>query len=192
MRRRLGVLIESGGRKYHSVDIAEDLANIHHESIMDVSLSYEWIYVGFFTDLEAWSRSLTVCLLSVDLPPSQIVRVGFCAKRWEDGAEEIGEVRKYVRRKLGAVLRGEEIDPSEPPPLEVSCTHFSGVGRLSSRCVYAIAHGRVDIVRADPGVRLGRTLLLGAAKQTKARPPIHLEDISEHSDLIPPQDFPAI
>ena len=56
---------------------------------------------------------------SVDLPPSQVVRVAFCVKRWEDGAEGIEETRKYVRRKIGAVLRGEQIEPSEPPPLEV-------------------------------------------------------------------------
>jgi len=53
--------------------------------------------------------------------------VGFGVKRWEDGAEGIEETRKYARRKIGAVLRGEEIDPSEPPLLEVSCTHFSDV-----------------------------------------------------------------
>jgi len=74
---------------------------------------------------------------SVDLSPSQIVRVGFGVKRWEDGAGGIEETRKYVRQKLGAVLRGEEIDPSEPPPLEVSCTHFSGVSRYLSQGVYA-------------------------------------------------------
>ena len=55
--------------------------------------------------------------------------MAFGVKRWEDGAEGIEETRKYIRRKIGAVLRGEEIDPSEPPPLEVSCTHFSGVSR---------------------------------------------------------------
>ena len=65
---------------------------------------------------------------SVDLLPSQMVHVGFGVKRWEDGADGIEETKKYVRRKIGAVLRGEDIDPSEPPPLEVSCTHFSGVG----------------------------------------------------------------
>lgn len=65
---------------------------------------------------------------SVDLPPSQISRTGFCVKRWEDSTDEIEETKKYVRWKIGAVLRGEEIDPSKPPPLKVSCMHFSGVG----------------------------------------------------------------
>jgi hypothetical protein len=71
-----------------------------------------------------------VWILSVDLPPSQMVRAAFCVKRWEDGAEGIEQTRKYIKRKIGMVLRGEEIDPSEPPPLEVSSTHFSGVSQL--------------------------------------------------------------
>ena len=69
-----------------------------------------------------------------------MVYVGFDVKRWEDGIEGIEKTRKYFRRKIGAVLRGEEINPSEPPPLEVSCTHFSGVSPFLSRGAYPIAH----------------------------------------------------
>jgi len=95
---------------------------------MDLPFPDRRIYVGFFFHRFGDLRRATDDVFSsVDLPPSQIVRVGFGVKRWEDGAKGIEGTRKYVRRKIGAVLRGEEIDPSVPPPLEVSCTHFSGV-----------------------------------------------------------------
>ena len=93
-----------------------------------VSVSPVWRY----------KRAADGAVPSVDLPPSQVVRVAFGVKRWEDSAEGIEETRKYARRKIGAVLH-EEIDPSEPPPLEVSCTHFSGVWLFSGQRS-AIAH----------------------------------------------------
>ena len=129
---------------------------------------------------------------SVDLSPSQLVHVGFCVKRWEDGAEGIKGIRKYVRRKIGAVLRGEEIDPSEPPPLEVSCTHFSGVGLFFLLGAYTIAHEGLAIVRSNPHIRLGRHLLSRSTKQAKARPAIALEGVSKHTERIPPQGLPII
>lgn len=101
---------------------------------------------------------------SVDLPPSQIVRVGFDVKRWEDGSEGIEETRRFVRRKIGAVLRGGEIDPSEPPPLEVSCTHFSGVSLSLCLDVRSIVHERFFIVKSKPHVRVGRHFVSRSAK----------------------------
>jgi hypothetical protein len=99
---------------------------------------------------------------SVDLLPSQTVHVGFGVKRWEDGAEGIEETKKYVRRKIGAVLRGEDIDPSEPPPLEVSCTHFSGVGL--ALLIGGICSLTASPVRSKPYIRLGRDLVPRSTK----------------------------
>lgn len=130
--------------------------------------------------------------LSVDLPPSQMVCVGFGVERWEDGIEGIEETRKYFRRKIGAVLRGEDIDPSEPPPLEVSCTHFSGVSSFLSCGVSSIAHERPVTVRSKPCVQLGRNFVSRSTKQTQARPAIPAEHVFEHIECILPHDFPII
>ena len=92
--------------------------------------------------MPAWrsKAAADVVISSVDLPPSQVSRVAFGVKRWEDGAEGIEGTRKYVRRKIGTVLRGEEIDPSEPPPLEVWCTHFSGVSCCQVGVTSSLTH----------------------------------------------------
>ena len=108
---------------------------------------YMWVF-HWFGDLK---RIADAVVSSVDLPPSQVARVAFGVKRWEGGAEGIEETRKYVRRKIGAVLRGEEIDPSEPPPLEVSCTHFSGVGSsalLFYHSSWRISHSQTRLSRS--------------------------------------------
>ena len=126
--RRRRVLPEFGGRKYGPVDLVENIASIYYESIVDLSFPHGRIRVCSSSPIQGPGPGRLISLfLSVDLHPSQMVRVGFSAKRWENGADGIDETKKYVKRKLGAVLRGEEIDSSEPPPLEVSCTHFSSV-----------------------------------------------------------------
>ncbi|KII93831.1 hypothetical protein PLICRDRAFT_36073 [Plicaturopsis crispa FD-325 SS-3] len=58
------------------------------------------------------------------IPPYQTGRIFFGANRW-NGGSGADQTLEFVTRKLGDVLYGNVVDPLEPPPIELLCTHTS-------------------------------------------------------------------
>ena len=86
-------------------------------------------------------------------------------------------------------LRGE-IDASKPPPLEVSCAHFSGVSPCLSRGVYPIAHERLVAVTSQPRVHFRRNFVSRSTEKTQARLATPLEHVFEHIEHTYHTPFP--
>jgi len=66
--------------------------------------------------------------------------------------------------------------------------------RCKSFCILVFMPSltRLAIVRPNHHVRFGRHLVSRSTKQAKACPTIALEDVSEHTEWIPPHDLPII
>ncbi|RPD64974.1 hypothetical protein L227DRAFT_571426 [Lentinus tigrinus ALCF2SS1-6] len=58
------------------------------------------------------------------VPPRQAVEYSFGAAPWQAGTSAT-ETTEFVARKLQAVLKGDPADPSEPPPIDLTCTHLA-------------------------------------------------------------------
>lgn len=74
---------------------------------------------------------LTRCA-SGELAPQQLACATFGVSRWEESNDGPQNTRDYVRQKLGAIMQGQELDLSNPPPLDLLCRHFSQVRDIKS------------------------------------------------------------
>lgn len=76
------------------------------------------------------STGFQLTLYSASIPPRQAAEYSFGAspRRAGTGATETTE---FVLRKIETVLQGGQVNPSEPPPIELSCTHLAEVSRRS-------------------------------------------------------------
>ncbi|KAL7285211.1 hypothetical protein ACG7TL_000304 [Trametes sanguinea] len=72
----------------------------------------------------SWECTPLLPSTSVVIPPHQLANVTLGVSRWDSGTDP-SEAREFVARKLKAVLQEETIDPSEPPPIELACTHMA-------------------------------------------------------------------
>ena len=66
-----------------------------------------------------------VCIMSFrrDLAPSQSGRFTFGAEQWLDG-EGKNESLEFVSKELGDVLQGNMVPPSDPPEIDLICSHL--------------------------------------------------------------------
>ncbi|KAI0800868.1 ER-golgi trafficking TRAPP I complex 85 kDa subunit-domain-containing protein [Fomes fomentarius] len=71
-----------------------------------------------------WSCSPLGIHPPVTIPPHQAAQLSLGARPWSAGTGAT-ETREFVSRKLAAVLKGEQVDASEPPPIELHCTHLA-------------------------------------------------------------------
>lgn len=89
-----------------------------------------------------------------DLAPSQTGHFTFAAEQWLDG-EGKKESLDFVKEKLELVLQGDVPSPSEPPEVDLLCSHLLEVGITSKN--------RIQVRSADSG---------------SYRPPLHNHDLS--------------
>lgn len=60
------------------------------------------------------------------IPPHQCVRLLLEANPWHDGVGS-QETLDFLSEQLGSVLRGEDVKSSDPPSIDLLCTHISKV-----------------------------------------------------------------
>ena len=58
-----------------------------------------------------------------DLAPSQLGRFTFGAEQWLDG-EGKKESLEFVTKELDHVLQGSAVPPSDPPEIDLICSHL--------------------------------------------------------------------
>ncbi|KAI0686194.1 ER-golgi trafficking TRAPP I complex 85 kDa subunit-domain-containing protein [Earliella scabrosa] len=75
----------------------------------------------------------------VSIPPRQAVEYSLGASPWRGGAGAT-ETRAFVARKVQAVLKGDQVDASEPPPLDLICTHLAQGANIVLRRTPATRH----------------------------------------------------
>ena len=63
-------------------------------------------------------------MLSASVPPRQVAEFLLGASPWQEG-KGASETKEFVADKLQAVLKGEQADESEPPPIDLTCTHLA-------------------------------------------------------------------
>lgn len=68
------------------------------------------------------------------IAPSQSARFLFGASRWMEGSGS-DETRAFVSTKLSSLLKGENIDLTSPPPIDLVCSHISKVNAFSFQLI---------------------------------------------------------
>ncbi|KAI0652274.1 ER-golgi trafficking TRAPP I complex 85 kDa subunit-domain-containing protein [Trametes meyenii] len=71
-----------------------------------------------------WSCSPLVPPSSMVIPPRQVANVSIGASPWRSGAGAL-DTRDFVNRKIRAVVQEDPVDPSEPPPIDLTCAHVA-------------------------------------------------------------------
>lgn len=70
-----------------------------------------------------WKCSPSHCPTSTSIPPRQVVDFLLSANTWQEGKGAL-ETKEFVASKLRALLKGDQADGSEPPPIDLACTHL--------------------------------------------------------------------
>ncbi|KAI0721227.1 ER-golgi trafficking TRAPP I complex 85 kDa subunit-domain-containing protein [Cerioporus squamosus] len=68
------------------------------------------------------------------IPPRQVAEYSFGAAPRQTGSDALATT-EFVARKIETVLQGGQVDPSEPPPIELACTHLAEVRSQRGRSV---------------------------------------------------------
>ncbi|KAI0778588.1 ER-golgi trafficking TRAPP I complex 85 kDa subunit-domain-containing protein [Trametes elegans] len=69
-----------------------------------------------------WTTSPQVQLSNVVISSRQVANFSLGASPWDSG-QSARETQEFVARKIRAVLQEDPVDPSEPPPIQLACTH---------------------------------------------------------------------
>ncbi|KAI0830719.1 ER-golgi trafficking TRAPP I complex 85 kDa subunit-domain-containing protein [Trametes gibbosa] len=72
----------------------------------------------------SWECSPMLPPSLVVVPPRQLANISLGARPTKPGTGP-SETGEFVVRKLKVVLEGEQVDASEPPPLDLTCTHIA-------------------------------------------------------------------
>lgn len=76
--------------------------------------------------------SLIVLISSGSLSSSQSSHLLFGASRWNAGSGT-EKTLEFVSRKLSDVLQGKTAEISDPPPIDLLCSHISDVSEVESQ-----------------------------------------------------------
>lgn len=60
------------------------------------------------------------------MSPSQSTRLLFGVNRWA-GSSDVGPVTDFITRKLSDVLHGRSVESSQPPAIDLLCSHSTKV-----------------------------------------------------------------
>ncbi|TBU62053.1 ER-golgi trafficking TRAPP I complex 85 kDa subunit-domain-containing protein [Dichomitus squalens] len=71
-----------------------------------------------------WRCSPLHSSTSASIPPRQVADFLLGANPWQEG-RGASETKEFVANKLQALLKGEPADDSEPPPIDLTCTHIA-------------------------------------------------------------------
>ncbi|KAF8917701.1 ER-golgi trafficking TRAPP I complex 85 kDa subunit-domain-containing protein [Mucidula mucida] len=126
---------EAGSKQFHSVQLLRDyeVQPMFRLSVSSKpSLVEDDLYLIDLADIllknistvsPTWRcRPLSETPLGMSRP-SQSSRFFMGASRWEN-SQDPSHTMDFVTRKLADVLQGKPVDPSQPPPVELCCSHM--------------------------------------------------------------------
>jgi hypothetical protein len=97
--------------------------NIKQISTISPSWKFKPIFNSEEYVLDPLRVDVSIMSFCRDLAPSQLGRFTFGAEQWLDG-EGKNESLEFVSKELGDVLQGNKVPPSDPPEIDLICSHL--------------------------------------------------------------------
>lgn len=134
----LTVSVRPSRSRDHSFMMTVAATSLSQSTLINVTqvttISPSWKFQPISSS-SSWESSSSAKTLKADLAPSQTGRFAFAAERWLDG-EGKKESLEFVKSKLDVVLQGEVPSQTDPPEVDLVCSHLLETDSSQTRSIH--------------------------------------------------------